>query len=172
MGMAEKNHESGPRGSRSSISSTDSDSSSARSHAPGFTGSVKSRLRSRSNASASHLDRVHSAKYPDDNAVYHDAADSERSPAATQTQSPIQEVRGGVVNERDLDLEIGPELEKPKSTRSNKSQQDSTLVCPSPLQSMYVLTAQVTWDGPDDPENPFNWGVRYKWLLTITVCFM
>jgi MFS family permease len=29
-----------------------------------------------------------------------------------------------------------------------------------------------TWDGPDDPENPFNWGTRYKWLLTITVCFM
>jgi hypothetical protein len=29
-----------------------------------------------------------------------------------------------------------------------------------------------TWDGPDDPENPFNWGNKYKWLLTITVCFM
>lgn len=29
-----------------------------------------------------------------------------------------------------------------------------------------------TWNGPDDPENPFNWGSRYKWLLTITVCFM
>jgi hypothetical protein len=29
-----------------------------------------------------------------------------------------------------------------------------------------------TWDGPDDPENPFNWSLRYKWLLTITVCFM
>lgn len=29
-----------------------------------------------------------------------------------------------------------------------------------------------TWDGPDDPENPFNWSIRYKWLLTITVCFM
>lgn len=29
-----------------------------------------------------------------------------------------------------------------------------------------------TWNGPDDPENPFNWGFKYKWLLTITVCFM
>ncbi|CAG8942471.1 unnamed protein product [Penicillium salamii] len=29
-----------------------------------------------------------------------------------------------------------------------------------------------TWDGPDDPENPFNWGFKYKWLLTITVCFI
>jgi hypothetical protein len=29
-----------------------------------------------------------------------------------------------------------------------------------------------TWNGPDDPENPFNWDTKYKWLLTITVCFM
>ncbi|CAG8036432.1 unnamed protein product [Penicillium olsonii] len=29
-----------------------------------------------------------------------------------------------------------------------------------------------TWNGPDDPENPFNWGNKYKWLLTITVCFI
>ncbi|KAJ5998269.1 hypothetical protein N7451_006079 [Penicillium sp. IBT 35674x] len=29
-----------------------------------------------------------------------------------------------------------------------------------------------TWNGPDDPDNPFNWSVKYKWLLTITVCFI
>ncbi|CDM30182.1 hypothetical protein DTO013E5_8553 [Penicillium roqueforti] len=29
-----------------------------------------------------------------------------------------------------------------------------------------------TWDGPDDPENPFNWSFRYKWVITITVCFI
>ncbi|EAW17076.1 putative MFS multidrug transporter [Aspergillus fischeri NRRL 181] len=29
-----------------------------------------------------------------------------------------------------------------------------------------------TWDGPDDPENPFNWSTKYKWLLTLTVCFI
>lgn len=29
-----------------------------------------------------------------------------------------------------------------------------------------------TWNGPDDPENPFNWGNKYKWLLTVTICFM
>ncbi|KAL4926284.1 putative MFS multidrug transporter [Aspergillus undulatus] len=29
-----------------------------------------------------------------------------------------------------------------------------------------------TWDGPDDPENPFNWSTKYKWLLTVTVCFI
>ncbi|KAJ5937595.1 hypothetical protein N7454_003937 [Penicillium verhagenii] len=29
-----------------------------------------------------------------------------------------------------------------------------------------------TWDGPDDPENPFNWSKTYKWVLTLTVCFI
>lgn len=30
----------------------------------------------------------------------------------------------------------------------------------------------VDWDGPNDPENPFNWSVSYKWVLTITTCFI
>ncbi|CAO2652734.1 Nn.00g021450.m01.CDS01 [Neocucurbitaria sp. VM-36] len=29
-----------------------------------------------------------------------------------------------------------------------------------------------TWNGPDDPDNPFNWSFKYKWILTITVCFV
>ncbi|KAL1643906.1 hypothetical protein SLS58_004580 [Diplodia intermedia] len=30
----------------------------------------------------------------------------------------------------------------------------------------------VDWDGPNDPENPFNWSKKRKWLLTITTCFI
>ena len=29
----------------------------------------------------------------------------------------------------------------------------------------------VSWDGPDDPGNPYNWSVRRKWILTILACF-
>ncbi|KKK17681.1 hypothetical protein P175DRAFT_0438461 [Aspergillus ochraceoroseus IBT 24754] len=29
-----------------------------------------------------------------------------------------------------------------------------------------------TWEGKDDPDNPFNWSNRYKWTLTITVCII
>ncbi|KAI4634987.1 hypothetical protein J4E83_002311 [Alternaria metachromatica] len=29
-----------------------------------------------------------------------------------------------------------------------------------------------TWNGPQDPDNPFNWSTKYKWFLTITVCFI
>ena len=27
-----------------------------------------------------------------------------------------------------------------------------------------------TWNGPDDPEDPFNWSTPYKWVVTIAVC--
>ncbi|KAF2732998.1 MFS multidrug transporter-like protein [Polyplosphaeria fusca] len=29
-----------------------------------------------------------------------------------------------------------------------------------------------TWDGPDDKDNPFNWSLTYKWVLTVTICFI
>lgn len=28
----------------------------------------------------------------------------------------------------------------------------------------------VEWDGPDDPENPFNWSSRRRWVSTVVVC--
>ncbi|KAF2144144.1 uncharacterized protein K452DRAFT_246347 [Aplosporella prunicola CBS 121167] len=30
----------------------------------------------------------------------------------------------------------------------------------------------VDWNGPNDPENPFNWSKKRKWLITITTCFI
>lgn len=30
----------------------------------------------------------------------------------------------------------------------------------------------ITWDGPDDPENPFNWPSSKKWRITIIACFI
>ncbi|KAE8311792.1 hypothetical protein RU639_002178 [Aspergillus parasiticus] len=29
-----------------------------------------------------------------------------------------------------------------------------------------------TWNGKNDPDNPFNWSTSYKWTLTITVCII
>lgn len=28
------------------------------------------------------------------------------------------------------------------------------------------------WNGADDPDNPFNWSPWYKWVLTVTICFV
>lgn len=30
----------------------------------------------------------------------------------------------------------------------------------------------VEWDGPDDPENPMNWGTKRKWILTLSLAVM
>ncbi|KAK8865569.1 hypothetical protein IAR55_000713 [Kwoniella newhampshirensis] len=30
----------------------------------------------------------------------------------------------------------------------------------------------VNWHGAEDPDNPFNWSPKYKWLITITTCFI
>ncbi|KAM3082580.1 Citrinin biosynthesis cluster MFS transporter mrr1 [Clarireedia jacksonii] len=30
----------------------------------------------------------------------------------------------------------------------------------------------ITWDGPDDPENPMNWPARKKWLVTVVMGLM
>ena len=38
-------------------------------------------------------------------------------------------------------------------------------------QANRIVTA-VDWNGPDDPENPFNWSIAKKWGVTILACFM
>ncbi|PLB39031.1 MFS transporter [Aspergillus candidus] len=132
----------------SELSRTDTQSSR-----PGLAHSIKSRLRSRSNASASRIDRVYSAGYLDDQSVYHshDSTDENGS-------EPVLEARDGIVNERDVDLEQGAAahqgLEKSKTARSDRSQRDPYLV---------------TWSGSDDPDNPKNWTNKKKWAATITV---
>ena len=30
----------------------------------------------------------------------------------------------------------------------------------------------VTWDGPNDPTNPQNWSIKYKWLVTVILIIM
>jgi hypothetical protein len=30
----------------------------------------------------------------------------------------------------------------------------------------------VTWDGPNDPTNPQNWTIKYKWLVTLVIIIM
>lgn len=130
----------------------------------GLTESIKSRRRSASNSTAPRLDRVYSAKHLDDQSVYHsdnainsdDVAQSDVS--SLENAETAREVRGGIVNERDLDVEQGQqpqaELEKSRTAQSNRSRQDSKLV---------------QWDGPDDPDNPKNWPNKKKWAATVTV---
>jgi hypothetical protein len=57
------------------------------------------------------------------------------------------ELRDDVDNERDLEVR---KLDKTKTSGSRHG--DPNLV---------------TWDGPDDPENPRNWTFQHKWAATL-----
>jgi hypothetical protein len=74
--------------------------------------------------------------------------DTEEDITPTSTEE-VYENRDGIENIRDI--EFGPRLQKTKSTKSTKSR-DPNLV---------------TWEGPDDVENPKNWAFSRKWAATI-----
>uniref|UniRef100_A0A093VYU8 Putative transporter n=1 Tax=Talaromyces marneffei PM1 TaxID=1077442 RepID=A0A093VYU8_TALMA len=61
---------------------------------------------------------------------------------------PTPEVQGDITNERDVGLVEKGQKPLETSTRDD-SQQDPKLV---------------TWNGPDDPENPKNWPREKKWI--------
>ena len=45
-----------------------------------------------------------------------------------------------------------------------------TAVTPSPSPSQDEANSNmVTWDGPNDPRNPRNWSVKYRWFVTVLV---
>lgn len=67
----------------------------------------------------------------------------------------ISEVRDGIESRRDLDLELGSPVEEKKST-TTENPTDPNLV---------------TWDGPDDPENPKNWQLSRKYGAVVIVSF-
>ncbi|KAH1335533.1 hypothetical protein KXX35_006063 [Aspergillus fumigatus] len=105
-------------------------------------------------------------RHLDDQSVYHSDDDVPKAHAASLPRedddekqgSAVLEVRGGILNERDTDLEEGTRdqsaLEKSRTAKSDRSRRDPKLV---------------TWDGPDDPENPKNWPNKKKWAAIITV---
>ncbi|KAL1845958.1 hypothetical protein Plec18167_009088 [Paecilomyces lecythidis] len=128
------------------------------------------------------VSRVYSGQHLDDQTVYHEdefnaesfdedekspipegREDSESSDSLSSDEEshdgPTLENDAGILTERDTDLERGPreDLEKTATRKSTRSQRDPKLV---------------TWEGPDDPENPKNWSMKRKWAATFVVsCF-
>ncbi|KAH8809088.1 MFS multidrug transporter-like protein [Xylogone sp. PMI_703] len=64
----------------------------------------------------------------------------------------ISEVRGGIENKRDMDIEPG-RLQRIKSARSAREADPNI----------------VRWQGPGDPENPKNWPFKRKWAAVFVV---
>ncbi|KAI0378106.1 MFS general substrate transporter [Hypomontagnella monticulosa] len=80
----------------------------------------------------------------------------ERRPSRAITRT-VSEVRDGIETRRDLDLEEGlvPEEEKAPIAAA---------VTPDPSDPNLV-----TWEGPEDPENPKNWAFSKKWAAVFIV---
>ncbi|GAD99296.1 MFS multidrug transporter [Paecilomyces variotii No. 5] len=141
--------------------------------------------RSRRRRGDSVVSRVYSGQHLDDQTVYHEDEFHAEESFDEDEKSPIPEGRededssssdslssdeeshdgptlendAGIMTERDTDLERGPRenLEKTATRKSQRSQRDPKLV---------------TWEGPDDPENPKNWSMKRKWAATFVVsCF-
>ncbi|KKK14522.1 MFS multidrug transporter, partial [Aspergillus ochraceoroseus] len=119
------------------------------------------------------IHQIYSGRHLDDHSVYHSdcaddndadglADDVDRSSLKNSVEKevePVLEVRGGIVNERDLDLEANTRqgtsgLENTRTAQSTRSWADRKLV---------------TWTSPHDPENPKNWPMRKKWVTVIMV---
>lgn len=49
-----------------------------------------------------------------------------------------------------------------------KQQQTEAVVTPDAAPSSIVDPDLVSWEGPDDPNNPRNWITRWKWATVIT----
>ncbi|BCS17756.1 MFS transporter [Aspergillus puulaauensis] len=149
----------------SSRSSTDSDSVDSRPRVRQGSTSTSQRERSNSRPRSSEITRIYSGVYLDDHSVYHgdddNGASADRDMPRGNNEKALDvalEVRNGIVNERDLDLEANrqspaAEIEK---TRTARSEQPSD-------------PKLVTWDGPDDPRNPKNWTIKKKWAIVVTV---
>ncbi|KAJ5255819.1 hypothetical protein N7505_010970 [Penicillium chrysogenum] len=134
--MSDHKESGSTRSQSASISSTDSEFQTSRtqSRPQSLAGSLRTRLRSLSNSGTTQVDRVYSGRHFNDQSVYHsDDASNYGEPSVENEHEPdaIQEVRNGIVNERDLDLEKAdtaePELEKSRTTKSNRSRHDPKL---------------------------------------------
>lgn len=148
-----RSHDGGSIRSQTSASSSDSNSRhphphrSESQHRPRTSSTSISRSRSRRSFSPSDIYRVASGRYIDDQSVYYTEYNATRSSSTDSRGSrenesheaadekeagPEMEIRGGVVNERDVDLEHGQRtrsnLEKSRSRKSERSQNDPTLV--------------------------------------------
>jgi hypothetical protein len=94
---------------------------------------------------------------------------SEHSPTAIRVEWPPSSVS----------LADGPQADEPQADEPQPKTPDDD----KPSREAAVSSAQdvsqtegtrefVTWDGPDDPENPKNWSYAYKWWITIIMCIL
>ena len=133
------------------------------------------------------LSRVFSAQHLDDHSHYHGDIESrnrasleltpteesdfsekvpeEEDRAARSLGDEVTETREGVANERNMEAP----LEKVKSSKSTKPSDLVSQVRLWKWANLLTSGSQVTWDGPNDPDNPKNWSKKRRWGATLVV---
>ncbi|KAL8863555.1 MAG: hypothetical protein Q9178_000236 [Gyalolechia marmorata] len=132
------------------------------------------------------MSRVFSGQHLDDQSTYHGrnsvSGHREDESTADEKSDRSEDTATGENNERKRRRREEPaeslnaaanirDLEAPlEKKQSSKSVKDPNLVSVK-LDYAYVkLTyAQVTWDGPDNLQNPKNWSTKQRWAATIVV---
>lgn len=103
-------------------------------------------------AATSPIDPTSPPEPPEDS----EADDNEKSSREVDAEKleelehPVSEVRYGIRDERDVEAVAGVE----KSVSRKSERRDPHLV---------------TWEGPDDPNNPKNWSLKRRWAATFVV---
>lgn len=82
-------------------------------------------------------------------------ATSPLSSSSTDDTEEVVEVRDGIRDVMDRDMDAPEQLVQRRSIRLSRK------------ESLRKDPNIVTWDGPHDPENPKNWPFRRKWMATI-----
>ncbi|CAL8576335.1 hypothetical protein XPA_002222 [Xanthoria parietina] len=120
-----------------------------------------------SNTTRPGLSKVFSGHHLDDQSIYHardsvsekwehhHTADEESDLSGETAEEEDKEARGQPFEESENAAAASRHPEVPlKKKQSTKSVKDPDLV---------------TWDGPDDPQNPKNWSTKQRWAATIVV---
>ncbi|KAG9591916.1 MFS multidrug transporter-like protein, partial [Aureobasidium melanogenum] len=148
--------------------------------------SSKSRPRSGSRPSrpSSPLERLTSANFIDDHGVYHHHAESDYEQEGVEEEESEHDGSHGLSQQSSSDLDTNKEkraLDEPDEVFLEpfgaetaldieaQSEKDAPRLSRKSTSKSVKDPNLVTWDGPDDPENPKNWGKGRKWAATLVV---
>lgn len=95
-----------------------------------------------------------------------DLEKKENDKASTSTEAADRLVRLTSQGEEEIERYGGddPHEPEPKSEVNNQP----ALPLPQPKTDLNMIT----WDGPNDPENPQSWSIKKKWAITMVCIIM
>jgi multidrug resistance protein len=117
-----------------------------------------------SRTSSSSLRRALTAQSFDDHATYTPPPSNERNPQHEGSKLDLHDSEKGEKEE----LEDAVSIEEPSPKQLDKDVEKGIV----PLNNQQDAPSdeyEITWDGPNDPQNPRNWPMRRKWAAAIVV---